>query len=345
MSESAIAEVIRVPDRGRRSGIERLLKPKSVAIAGISSKPGSLAAIVLENLRSFGFAGDIHLIHPTQPELHGLRCVRSAWDLPDGIDCVVLAIPVSGVLDAVKGCAARGVGGVIIFSAGFAETGPEGRAVQDEIAAIAHAHDMAIEGPNCLGFVNYVDGIPLTFAATDPSPLAGQGIAVVSQSGAMAAAIRAALHSHDLGVSMSVSTGNEAATGVEDFIEFLLSFPQTRAIALVVEHIRNPRRFLDLARQARERGIVLLMLHPGRSLAARASAQTHTGALAGDYEVMRTEVEREGVLVVETLEELVDLADCVIRCAKRPFGGVAVLGESGAYKALTLDYWPFPSAA
>jgi acetate---CoA ligase (ADP-forming) len=338
MSESAIAEVIRVPDRGRRSGIERLLKPKSVAIAGISSKPGSLAAIVLENLRGFGFAGDIHLIHPTQPELHGLRCVRSAWDLPDGIDCVVLAIPVSGVLDAVKGCAARGVGGVIIFSAGFAETGPEGRAVQDEIAAIAHAHDMAIEGPNCLGFVNYVDGIPLTFAATDPSPLAGQGIAVVSQSGAMAAAIRAALHSHDLGVSMSVSTGNEAATGVEDFIEFLLSFPQTRAIALVVEHIRNPRRFLDLARQARERGIVLLMLHPGRSLAARASAQTHTGALAGDYEVMRTEVEREGVLVVETLEELVDLADCVIRCAKRPFGGVAVLGESGAYKALTLDY-------
>lgn len=333
-----MAEVVPVRGRSRRPAIERLLNPKSVAIAGISSRPGSLAAIVLENLRRFGFAGDIHLIHPTQPELQGLHCVRSVRDLPDGVDCVVLAIPVSGVLDAVKGCAARGVGGVIIFSAGFAETGPEGRAIQDQIAAIARAHDMVIEGPNCLGFVNYVDGIPLTFAATEPNPLTGPGIAVVSQSGAMAAALRAALHSHDLEVSVSVSTGNEAANGVEDFIEFLLSFPHTRAIALVAEHIRNPRRFLDLARQARERGIVLLMLHPGRSLAARTSAQTHTGALAGDYDVMRTQVERQGVLVVETLEELVDLADCVIRCAKRPFGGVAVLGESGAYKALTLDY-------
>jgi len=338
MSEPAIAEVVRVRDCGRRSAIERLLNPRSVAIAGISSKPGSLAAIVLDNLRRFDFAGDIHLIHPTQSELQGLPCVQSVWALPEDVDCVVLAIPVSGILDAVKGCAARGVGGVIIFSAGFAETGPEGRAVQDEIAAIAHAHGMAIEGPNCLGFVNYVDGVPLTFAATDPYPLKGRGIAVVSQSGAMAAAIRSALHSHDLGVSVSVSTGNEAVNGIEDFVEFLLSSAQTHAVALVVEHIRNPRRFLDLARQARERGVVLLMLHPGRSVAARASAATHTGALAGDYDVMRVQVERHGVLVVETLEELVDLADCVIRCAKRPFGGVAVLGESGAYKALTLDY-------
>jgi acyl-CoA synthetase (NDP forming) len=338
MSESAIAEIVQVRDRGRRPAIERLLNPKSVAIAGISSKPGSLAAIVLENLRRFDFAGDIHLVHPKQPELHGIRCVQSVRDLPDGVDCVVLAIPVSGILDAVKGCAARCVGGVIIFSAGFAEAGPEGRAIQDEIAAIARAHDMVIEGPNCLGFVNYADGVPLTFAVAEPHPVSGRGVAVVSQSGAMATAIRAALQSHDLNVSMYVSTGNEAVNGIEDFIEFLLSRSHTHVIALVAEHIRNPQRFLDLARQARERGIVLLMLHPGRSSAARASAQTHTGALAGDYDVMRTQVERQGVMVVETLEELVDLSDCILRCKKKPFGGVAVLGESGAYKALTLDY-------
>lgn len=338
MSESAIAEIVPVRNRGRRPAIERLLNPKSVAIAGISARSGSLAAIILENLRRFRFAGDIYLVHPTQPELHGIRCVQNVRDIPENVDCVVLAIPVSGILDAVQGCATRGVGGVIIFSAGFAEVGPEGRAIQDEIAAIARAHDMVIEGPNCLGFVNYADGVPLTFAVAEPHPVVGRGVAVVSQSGAMATAIQAALQSHDLNVSMYVSTGNEAANGIEDFIEFLLSCSHTHVIALVAEHIRNPRRFLDLARQARARGIVLLLLHPGRSSAARASAQTHTGALAGDYDVMRTQVERQGVMVVETLEELVDLSDCIVRCKKRPFGGVAVLGESGAYKALTLDY-------
>ena len=321
-----------------RPSIERLLNPKSVAIAGISSTPGSLASIVLDNLRRFGFSGSVHLVHPKQDEIQGLRCVRSVRDLPYCIDCVVLAIPVAGVLDAVKACAERGVGGVVIFSAGFAELGPAGKAVQDEIGAIARASGMAIEGPNCLGYVNYADGIVITFSVTEPHPLSGPGIAVVSQSGAMATVVRAGLHSRGLDVSVAVSTGNEAANGTEDFLEHLLASPQTRVVAMVAEHFRDPQRFLALARQARERDVALVLLHPGRSAAARQSAQTHTGALAGDYDVMRTLVERQGVIVVDTLEELIDLADCALRCKVRPFGGVAVLGESGAYKALTLDY-------
>jgi acyl-CoA synthetase (NDP forming) len=251
---------------------------------------------------------------------------------------VVLAIPAAAILEAVKGCAARGVGGVIIFSAGFAELGAEGRAVQDAIATIARESHMVIEGPNCLGFVNHADHIALTFAATEPRPPGGPGIAVVSQSGAMAAVVQAALHSHDLDVTLSVSTGNEATHGIEDFVEYLLGSVATRAIALVVEQIRKPQRFLELVAQARERNIVIVMLHPGRSGAARQSAQTHTGALAGDYAVMRAVVEHQGVMVVDTLEELVDLSDCVMRCARHPFGGVAILSESGAYKALALDY-------
>jgi acyl-CoA synthetase (NDP forming) len=321
-----------------RPALARLLNPRSVAIAGISATPGSLGATVLDNLERFGFTGKIHLIHPTRAELRGIRCVRAAADLPDGIDCVVLAIPAAAILEAVRGCAARGVGGVIIFSAGFAELGPEGRLVQDAIAAVARDSGMVIEGPNCLGFINHADRVALTFAAAEPRPLGGRGIAVVSQSGAMAAVVQAALHSHDLDVTLSVSTGNEATHGIEDFIEYLLGSATTRVIALVAEQIRRPRRFLELAGQARERNIVVVMLHPGRSSAARQSAQTHTGALAGDYEVMRTVVEQHGVMVVDTLEELVDLSDCLMRCAKRPFGGVAILSESGAYKALALDY-------
>ena len=305
MAESA------APQRAQtRPSIERLLNPKSLAIAGISSTPGSLAGIVLDNLRRFGFSGEVHLVHPKQDEIQGLRCVRSVRDLPHGIDCVVLAIPAAGVLDAVKACAERGVGGIVIFSAGFAELGPAGKAVQDEICAIARESGMAVEGPNCLGYVNYADGIGVTFSVTEPQPLSGPGIAVVSQSGAMATVVRAGLHSRGLDVSVAVSTGNEAANGTEDFLEHLLAMPQTRVVAMVAEHFRDPQRFLALARQARERGIVIVLLHPGRSAAARQSAQTHTGALAGDYDVMRTLVERQDVIVVDTLEELIDRADC-----------------------------------
>jgi len=333
-----MAETAAIRDPKKRAPIERLLNPESVAIAGVSSTPGSLAGIVLDNLRRFGFAGALHLIHPTRDEVQGMPCFRNVRELPYGVDCVVLAIPAVGVLDAVKGCAERGVGGVVIFSAGFAELGPEGKVAQEEIAAIARTSGMIVEGPNCLGYVNYADGICITFSVTEPHPLSGPGIGIVSQSGAMATVVRAGLQSHGLDVSVSVSTGNEAANGIEDFLEHLLSSPQTRVIAMVAEHFRDPQRFLALAKRARERGIVLVLLHPGRSFAARQSAQTHTGALAGDYDIMRTLVERQGVIVVDTLEELIDLADCAVRCRKRPFGGVAILGESGAYKALALDY-------
>ncbi|MBR1211035.1 acetate--CoA ligase family protein [Bradyrhizobium sp. JYMT SZCCT0180] len=338
MTKSTASESSYDRDLPQRSPIERLLNPRSVAIAGVSATPGSLAAIVLDNLERFAFSGDIHLLHPKQARIRGRSCVKHASELPYGVDCVVLAIPAAAVLDAVKGCAERGVGGIVIFSAGFAELGAEGRAAQDEIAAIARSNNIAIEGPNCLGFVNDADGVALTFAVAEPRPMTGPGIAVISQSGAMAAVVRAALDSRALNVSVSISTGNEAANGIEDFIAYALKTGQTRAIAMVVEHIRRPREFLELARRARALGVVLVMLHPGRSGAARESARTHTGALTGDYEVMQAIVERAGVMIVETLEELIDISDCVMRCAHRPFGGVAILGESGAYKAIALDY-------
>ena len=321
-----------------RSSIERLLNPRSIALAGVSANRSSLAGGVLDNLERYGYAGDIHLIHPKEAEVRGRKCVPSPMDLPAGVDCVVLGIPVPGILDAVKACAARGVGGVVIFSAGFAELGPEGRALQEEIAAIAKAAGMAMEGPNCLGFVNYVKGVPGTFGNVPLKPLVTSGVAVVSQSGAMASVLRVAMHSHQIDVTISVSTGNEAANGIEDFLEYMLEHPATRLVAMVLEHIRHPQRFLALARRAREKGIPIVLMHPGRSAGAAQAAATHTGALTGDHDVMTTLVRREGVLMVETLEELIDAADILVRCKKRPQGGLAVLGESGAFKAMTLDY-------
>ncbi len=322
----------------RRAAIRRLLAPRSVAIVGASSTPGSLGGGVLANLERFGFKGEIHLVNPSRSEINGRACIPSTRDLPEGVDAAVMAIPHKGVLDALRGCAERGVGGAIVFSAGFAEAGEEGRAAQAAIVEIAKKSGMAVEGPNCLGVVNYIDGICLTFGVAAPFPPAnGRGVAIISQSGAMATVVRAALHARDIGLTCTVSTGNEAVNGVEDFLDAMLDDPAHACIAMVVEQFRNPRAFLDLALRAQAIKKPVFLLHPGRGQAARHSAATHTGAIAGDWDVMRACVEGEGVCLVESLEELIDVCEIALRSPRLPRGGMAMITDSGAFKAMTLD--------
>jgi acyl-CoA synthetase (NDP forming) len=325
----------RYPDH---AAIARLLRPRSVAVVGASDKPGALGASVLGNLDRNGFAGEVYPINPNRESIGARKCLPSVDALPEGVDVAVLAIPRAGVLDAVRGLAARKAGAAIIFSAGFAEGGAEGLADQAEIARIAAEAGMIIEGPNCLGMVNHVDGVPLTFVETEiVAPAGRRAIGVVSQSGAMAAVLCTTLLSRDLALSFSVSTGNEAASGVEDYVDWLADEPNTRVIAMIVEQFRAPKRFLEAARRARDAGKTIVLLHPGKSSAARESAATHTGAMAGDHKLMRAKVERAGVVLAETLEELGDLAEILVRCPMLVNPALAVLGESGAFKALTLD--------
>jgi acyl-CoA synthetase (NDP forming) len=318
--------------------MDRLLRPRSVAIVGASPTPGAFGAGVLANLEAAGYNGDLYLINPKRSTIGDRACLESVDALPEGVDCAVLAIPRVAVMETVRACARRKVGGVIIFSAGFAEAGEEGRAEQQQLGEIAREHNMIIEGPNCLGIVNYIDGVPLTFVVTPVRERAhSPGIAIVSQSGAMACVLSVSLRHHGLPLSFSVSTGNEAASGVEEFLEYMIDDPHTRVVAMIVEQFRKPKHFLQLVAKARAAGKHIVLLHPGSSSAARASAATHTGAMAGDYRLMRTKVEHAGVILVETLEELVDTADLLWRCPSLPSGGAAVFTESGAYKALTLD--------
>lgn len=326
------------PSTPSRASIERLLRPRSIVIVGASDKPGALGASVLANLERNAFAGTIHLINPKRDEIGGRPCLASIDDLPDDVDTAVLAIPRVAVLNSVKALARRRVGSTVIFSAGFAEGGEEGLAEQREISRIAADAEMMVQGPNCLGMVNHIDRIPLTFIETEITPLGDRpGIGIVSQSGAMSAVLGVTLASRELGLSYSVSTGNEAGSGVEDYVEFLLGDSSTHVIAMIVEQFRKPARFLAAARKAREMGKAIVLLHPGKSSAARESAATHTGAMAGDYRVMRVNVERAGVIFAETLEELGDIAEILLRCPNVSVTGPAVLCESGAFKALALD--------
>jgi len=317
---------------------DRLLRPRSVAIVGASDKPGALGASVLANLERRGFSGEIHLVNPKRAEIGGRRCVATVDDLPEGIDVAVVAIPRAGVLEVVHALAGRRVGAAIVFSAGFAEDGPQGLADQQEIARIAAEAGMIVEGPNCLGLVNFCDRVPLTFIEL-PEPRADgdRRVGIVSQSGAMAAVLATTMIAREVPLSCYISTGNEAASGVEDYLDHLVGDPATSIVGMIVEHFRKPARFLAAARAARAAGKQVVLLHPGRSAAGAASAATHTGAMAGDYDVMRVHVEAAGVILVETLEELGDVVETLVRYASPIAEGLGIVAESGAFKAIMLD--------
>jgi acetate---CoA ligase (ADP-forming) len=322
----------------RRIDIARLMRPRSIAIVGVSAEPGSPGGGVLDNLERYGYGGKIHLVSRSRGNVNGRRCVASIDDLPEGVDTALLTVPRVAVESAVSACVRRAVGAVIIFAAGFAEAGGEWKAAQERIAAVARDAGMAMCGPNCLGIMNYVDGIPLTFSPQQPtSPPTGPSLSIVAQSGGLSAILRTALLAKDVPVAFAVSTGNEAVLGLEDYLEFLLDDAMTRVITVFAEQIRQPQRFLRLAARAREAGKAIVLLHPGRSAAARAAAQSHTGALAGDHAIMRALMVREGVIAVDGLDELIDVSELMARFSGLPAAGPAVLTDSGAFKGMTLD--------
>jgi len=226
-----------------------------------------------------------------------------------------------------------------VFASGFAEAGEDGRRAQERITAAARGAGMALLGPNCIGFTNFVDGVAMTFEPLGaPRERCRRGAAVIAQSGAMTTNLRIALLAKDVAVASAVSTGNEAVTGIEDFLADALSGDATDMVVLFVEQVRRPALFLDLVRRARERRIPIVMLHPGRTERARVAAQSHTGALAGDHAVMSCVLEAENVLIVDTLDELFDVVSLMRRWPNGAALGTAILTNSGAFRGVALDF-------
>jgi acetate---CoA ligase (ADP-forming) len=321
------------------AAIARLLRPRSVAIVGASGDPRSIGGNVLANLKRAAFAGDLHLISRTKAEIDGLPCVQSIDDLPLGVDALILIVPQDGVLDAIAACGRRKVNGAIVFASGFAEAGPDGKALQERLATTARECGVVVNGPNCLGLINYVDAIPLTFGEYQPMPAVGTtGVAVIAQSGAIANAIRDSLISCGLKVTFLVSTGNEAMLGMEDFLAEILEDPATGVVTLFVEQVRSPQKLLRLAGRARELNKRIVLMQPGRTERAQAAAQSHTGAIAGDLAIARTILGHAGVAVVDGLDALVDVAMLLAARPVPPLGRAAFMTNSGAMRGLAFDF-------
>lgn len=319
--------------------IGRLMRPRSVAIVGISPEPSSAGFLVLRNLEQHGYPGAIHLVSRNRSEINGRPCVKTIDELPDGVDAAMLLIPRVAIEEAVQACARRKIGGIIIFAAGFGEAGGEWKVAQDRIAAIAEEAGIALCGPNCLGIVDFRHRTPLTFSAQVGDPVdADSGAVVVAQSGGLAGVVRVALMAKGIPVTCTVSTGNEAVLGLEDYIAYLLEDATTRVVAAFAEQVRKPQRFLEVAKRARELGKPIVLLHAGRSAAAQESAKSHTGAMVGDYAVIETVLAHSAVVHVESLEELIDVSELLMRFPVPPTKGCAMVTDSGAVKGMTLDF-------
>lgn len=329
-----------MPDAARPLG--RVLQPRSIALVGASADPRSFGGFVLANVERFGFAGALHLVSRSSAEIGGRACVKTVDELPEGIDLAVLAIPEAGVLDAVRSLGARHCHAAVLFASGYAETGDEGRAKQAELAAVAEAAGMLLIGPNCMGFTHFAAGVPVTFELLERDAYraaeAGHGgIGIIAQSGFMAATLRDAFTGRGLPLTCQFSTGNEASVGVEDVLAAYLDDAATRVIAVYAEQVRRPRLFLSLARRARELGKPIVLLMPGRSERARHAAASHTGALAGDHASASVLLQREAVVVVDTLDELFDTTAVLLSHPRPAAGGAAFVTGSGAMKNIALD--------
>lgn len=322
------------------AAVARFLRPESVAIVGMSARPGSVGQIIYKSLQLNEFAGDIHFVGRSTEPIDGRPMLQSADELPEGVDLAIFALPAAGVRDAIAACVRRNVHSALIFAAGFAESGA--RDAQTDITKIAREGGLAIVGPNCLGFTNNVDGTEahLLFArkARKFAPGDKPGLALIGQSGGLLGHLQRGTEARGIPVSYVVSTGNEAGLESTDFIEYLVDDRATSVISIYVEQIARPQAFLDACRRARAAGKTIVMMHPGRSAKARAAAQSHTGALAGDYATMLAHVERAGVLIVKTIDELMDAGEVLVRFPEVPVKGPALLTASGAIVGIVNDF-------
>ncbi|GLX94181.1 acetate--CoA ligase family protein [Herbidospora sp. NBRC 101105] len=314
----------------------RLLAPRSVAVVGASTRPGSYGNQAVANLVTAGFPGPVYGVHPTAREVHGVSCVPAIGDLPIAPDALVIATPAATVPDLLRQAGERGCGGAVVLAAGFAEI-PEGRALQDDLRRIALAHDLPVCGPNGNGVVSVVGRAPMwgdAYAPKRPGP-----VALVSQSGNVA--VNALLSRRALRLHTVVSCGNQAVLNASDYLAALAELDGVRSVALYLE-TEDPGLPAALALAAGH-DIRVAVLKAGSSERGAAAASAHTGAVAGDHRVLRALVEEAGGAWARNPHELLELAkalswDGSVRRRPRPRGaGVLVVTCSGGDAAIAAD--------
>lgn len=316
-----------------RHPLDPIFVPKVVAVIGATETRGSVGRTVFQNLGRGGFEGTVYPVNPKRSSVLCVKAYPNIASIPEKVDLVVITTPANSVPALIRECAAAGVPGAIIISAGFKETGPAGAALEQQVLAEARRSAMRIVGPNCLGVMAPHTGLNATFASTIAKP---GNVAFLSQSGALCTAILDWSLRENVGFSAFVSIGSMLDVNWGDLIYYLGDDPNTKSIVIYMESIGDARSFLSAAREvALTKPIIVIKA--GRTEAAARAAASHTGSLTGSDEVLRAAFRRVGVLRVETIAELFHMAE-VLAKQPRPQGPrLTIITNAGGPGVLATD--------
>lgn len=323
----------------RAANLVRLYEASSVAVLGASDNRSKVGSRPITLLNKYGFAGRVYPINAKRDEIAGLRCYPDLASLPEVPEVVVFCIPARDVPAAVADCAARGVAAAVLYTSGFGEMGEAGRAVEEELRRIGGETGMILCGPNCQGTANFHNGLVLNFTSALMGERVPAGsIGLVTQSGLVGGLIVTECLNRGLGIGYLSSTGNEAGMTLSDAIGHMARDPRIRVVAGYVEQVRDMASFRLSVEEARRNGKPVILLKVGRSPDAARAAASHTGSLAGAAELYDAAFAAMGVVVVESLEELIDLTVAFATLRHRPRGpGVGVLTNSGGLGVFSAD--------
>jgi len=316
----------------RHKELDRLFNPRSVAVIGVSPNASAFGSSAVNNLLRNNYPGRVYRINPKYDKIGDDPCFASVSALPEVPDAVIIALPRVAVEAAVLDCAKAGVGGVVIFASGYFETGLPGRGEeQDRLAAIARQSGLKIIGPNCMGFASHPAQAMVSFATHDmdlvPPPY--PGIAVLSQSGAMGFSLSQAVR-RGMNISHVVATGNACDVHVTDCISYFADEPTCGAIAVLFEGLNDPQQLLEAGEIAMKAGKPVVICKLGIGEGGAAAAMSHTGSLAGSLAAYMAAFDRAGMVVVPTIERLLETAAFLCKVKKPPAArGIAAMGGSG----------------
>ncbi|MGD1713200.1 bifunctional acetate--CoA ligase family protein/GNAT family N-acetyltransferase [Dapis sp. BLCC M172] len=319
--------------RAERQPLTSIFAPESVAVIGATDRVGSVGRTILWNLMSNPFGGTIFPVNPKRHNVLGIPAYPNIKAIPEPIDLAIIAIPAPMVPDAVRDCVEVGVKGAIIISAGFKEIGPEGIELEQQIMATAKGK-MRLIGPNCLGLMNPHSGLNATFASTMANP---GNLGFISQSGAFCTAVLDWSFPENVGFSAFISIGSMLDLDWGDLIYYLGDDPHTKSIVIYMESIGNARSFLSAAREvALTKPIIVIKA--GQTEAAAKAAASHTGSLTGSDEVLNAAFRRCGVLRVNRISELFNMAEVMAKQPRLPKGPrLTIITNAGGPGVLATD--------
>ena len=319
-----------------RQEMMRLVSPKSLAIVGATTNASSFATATFNNLKEF--AGNIHFVNAKYDRIGDQVCYPSIAALPEVPDCVVITIGRDSVQAMVEECAAAGVGSVVIYASGYAETGiAERTALQNRLTEIARESGLKIVGPNCIGVINHAARMALTFSPSyELSPPGEAAVALVSQSGGMGNGLNQALH---MGTPLShmLTAGNSCDVDVADYVSYLAEDPTCKAIACLFEGVEAPDRLIQAGEIAWAANKPLIMYKIGNSEQGAAAAMSHSGFLAGSAAAYRAAFERVGAVMADNVQTFIETARFFAKAPPPKSRGVAVITTSGGFGVLSAD--------